>query len=335
MPNERLVADDQLSLFGSSPDRKAAVGPATVSETIAALAARLPADLRLGTSSWYFPGWDGIVYDRKVSEQTAAREGLFAYARHPMLRTVGIDRSFYKPLTAGQFAEYATQTKEDFRFLVKAPAEITNSFLRGPKGVVRSEHLLDPSFAADHFIRPAVKGLGDRCGVLLFQFSPLGKSITAEPDRFANQLYRFLHALPQGPLYAVEVRDPALLVERFFKALDAGNARYCIGVHARMPSAAKQIELARTMSPGPFVARWNLHGGFVYEQAKSRYAPFDKLVDEDPVTREALATACVDVLAHQQQAIVIINNKAEGSAPLSIFKLAERIAEKIAKQSDA
>jgi uncharacterized protein YecE (DUF72 family) len=327
--------NDQLSLFGASSGRSVAVGPAPVSEELAALAKRIPSELRLGTSSWYFPGWEGIVYDRKISEQTAAQAGLQAYAQHPLLRTVGVDRSFYKPLTADQFAVYARQTGEAFRFLVKAPADITNSFLRGPKGLVRSEHFLDARFAIEQLVEPCVQGLGAKCGVLLFQFSPLGKAITAEPDRFANQLYRFLHALPQGPLYAVEIRDPALLVERFFKALDAGNARYCVGVHARMPSAEKQIEMSSAMSAGPFVARWNLRGGFQYEQAKSRYFPFDKLVDEDPATRETLATACASAAREQRPAFVIVNNKAEGSAPLSIFKLQNLIAERIAKKSDA
>jgi len=324
--------EDQLSLFGAPPVTSAAVGPATVPAELLQLASRLPRDLRIGTSSWYFPGWEGIVFDRKISEQTASREGLIAYAKHPLLRTVGIDRSFYSPLSREQFEEYAAQVSEDFRFLVKAPAEITNTFLRGPKGVVRSAHFLDPRFAEEQFIAPCTAGLGAKCGVLLFQFSPLGKAVTAEPDRFANQIYRFLRALPPGPLYAVEVRDPALLVERFFKALDAGGARYCVGVHARMPAAERQIEMSRAMMTGPFVARWNLHGGFVYEQAKSRYSPFNKLVDEDPTTREALATACAATLAQQQSVILIINNKAEGSAPLSAFKLAANIAEKLSAE---
>lgn len=326
--------EDQLSLFGAPPGKSAAVGPAPVPADLIQLASKLPADLRLGTSSWYFPGWEGIVYDRKISEQTAARDGLAAYAKHPLLRTVGIDRSFYSPLSKSQYAEYAAQVSEDFRFLVKAPAAVTNSFLRGPKGVVRSEHFLDPRFAVEEFIEPCGAGLGRKCGVLLFQFSPLGASITREPDRFANQLYRFLHALPRGPLYAVEVRDPALLVERFFKALDAGGARYCLGVHARMPSAARQAEMTKAMSAGPFIARWNLHSGFVYEQAKSRYAPFHRLVDEDPTTRESLATACANALTQQQPVILIINNKAEGSAPLSAFKLADAIAERLTTRSD-
>ena len=39
-----------------------AVGPAPAAEGLRSIAARLPQNLFLGTSSWSFPGWAGIVY---------------------------------------------------------------------------------------------------------------------------------------------------------------------------------------------------------------------------------------------------------------------------------
>ena len=63
--------------------------------------------------------------------------------------------------------------------------------------------------------------------------------------------------------------------------------------------------------------RWSLHGGFKYEQAKAKYEPFDKLVDEDPATRSALAELAARYALAGQPVIITINNKAEGSAPLS------------------
>ena len=42
------------------------------------------------------------------------------------------------------------------------------------------------------------------------------------------------------------------------------------------------------------VVRWNLHRGFLYQEAKQRYEPFDRLVDEDPQTRRTLARLAVD-----------------------------------------
>jgi hypothetical protein len=76
---------------------------------------------------------------------------------------------------------------------------------------------------------------------------------------------------------------------------------------------------------GPLVARWNLHQGFGYEQAKARYQPFTQLVDEDIPSRVALARLCLEAAARGMPAFVVANNKAEGSAPLTLFKLAEQI----------
>ena len=51
------------------------------------------------------------------------------------------------------------------------------------------------------------------------------------------------------------------------------------------------------------------------------------MVDEDPVARSQIATAVLDVTVAERPAFVIANNKAEGSAPLSLSLLAERICD--------
>ena len=47
---------------------------------------------------------------------------------------------------------------------------------------------------------------------------------------------------------------------------------------------------------------------------------------KDPVTREALASLCQEAAAANRSGLVLINNKAEGSAPLSALRLAQAIA---------
>jgi hypothetical protein len=79
------------------------------------------------------------------------------------------------------------------------------------------------------------------------------------------------------------------------------------------------------------IVRWNLHAGFGYEEAKARYAPFTRLVDEDITNRVSLARLCLDAAARGQPAFVIANNKAEGSAPLTLIRLAEQIVAHLPK----
>jgi hypothetical protein len=72
--------------------------------------------------------------------------------------------------------------------------------------------------------------------------------------------------------------------------------------------------------------RWNLRAGLRYAQAKDRYAPFDRLVDEDPDTRRALAQLARAALFAGQPIWIIANNKAEGSAPLTLLELHQALA---------
>jgi uncharacterized protein YecE (DUF72 family) len=293
----------------------------------------LPPALFLGTSSWSFPGWAGLVYDRSTDPSRLSREGLLAYGRHPVLHAVGIDRTFYSPLSAAAFARHAAQVPEGFRFLVKAPSACTSVVIRSDGAMpVANDQFLDERVAIDQFVRPALEGLGGKAGPLVFQFSPLGRAWTRIPRRFVDALHGFLAAVrAEAPdaLLAVEVRDPEVLVPDFFSVLARSHVRYCIGVHARMPAVDDQAASARLAGPGPLVVRWNLHSGFGYDEAKARYEPFDRLVDEDPVARHALAALAVETIGAGHAVYIIANNKAEGSAPLTLTRLAEAVRDRL------
>ena len=318
----------------ASPDRKRGgpreagkIYPAPARVGDIALAASLPPRIHLGTSSWSFPGWAGLVYDRTYTESRLARDGLAAYAAHPLLRAVSLDRTFYAPLAEAEYARYRSQVPDDFRFVVKAPMAVTSSYLRSETGeFADSPHFLNINYAIDEFIAPCSAGLGVTAGPLVFQFPPQGKRVTMNPDPFINQLYRFLTALPPGLAYAVEVRDRPLLTTRFFKCLATTATRFCVASHANMPPPAEQIKLMNANLPASdFICRWSLHAGFRYEDAKSRYFPFNRLVDEDTESRASLAIAAATAARAGYASFVTINNKAEGSAPLSVEKLAEAI----------
>ncbi len=319
----------QLDLFGlePAPQEPHPVLPAAPDPHWRELAGRLPLEVHLGTSSWHFPGWARLVYDRVADVRVLGREGLRAYAQHPLLGCVGLDRTFYAPMTAEEFGHYADQVPARFRFVVKAPMACTAVTLRTGVSAqpVANPRFLDPGFAVERFVRPCLEGLGSRAGALVFQFPPVGRDHTREPARFAEALQAFLERLPRGPLYAVEVRDHALVCPDYLAALRSGGAYHCIGLHPRMPVASEQAREAGVDHDGPLIVRWNLHAGFAYEEAKARYAPFTRLVDEDVPNRVALARLALAAAARGDPAYIVANNKAEGSAPLTLLKLAEQI----------
>ncbi len=322
-----MAGRGQLSLPGLAP---VAVGPASQLPRVTELGGRLPGGLRMGTSSWSFPGWRGIVYDRAVTASVASRHGLEAYSRHPLLRTVGVDRTFYQSVQAAQLRAYAQQVPADFRFLVKAHEGCTLETYPdhpryGPRRRQRNPLFLDPSYARDAVVGPFVEGLGARAGVLLFQFSPQSVGALGGVDGFPDRLADFLMALPRGPRYAVELRNAALLTPRYRAALVAADAVHCINIIGGMPDVFSQAQLT-DRPDAPLIVRWMLQTRLTYDEARSLYAPFDALAAEDVVSRSAVAQLVRDALEAGREATVIVNNKAEGCAPLSVLKLAEQLA---------
>ncbi len=300
---------------------------ALVPNALKCLAADLSPLLRLGTSSWYFPGWAGLVFARDYPQPSLSKHGLAAYARHPLLRTVSLDRSFYRPLPAADYAWLAAQVPDDFRFVVKAASAVTDASLREPGSGMPAQPnplFLDPAMARDQVVTPAIEGLRHKLGVLVFQLSPLTPPWLADARRLLVALDRLFDALPrpgQG-LLALEVRDARLLTPELAALLKAQGVRYCIGLHDRMPALDDQLPMLRATWPGPLVCRWSLQRGLRYARAKDLFEPFDRLAAPDPATRSALARLIAATVGAGQPAYVTINNKAEGSAPLSIVELA-------------
>lgn len=300
----------------------------------------LPPGIRLGTSSWFFPGWCGLVYDGVHPQTVLSRKGLAAYAEIPLLRTVSLDRTFYAAISAVEYARYASQVPDDFSFVVKAPALVCDAVMRDEegRGKVANPHFLDAAIATREFVVPCLEGLGSKAGPLVFQVSPLPRGLVAEAATLTERLAAFFSALPRElgkhrPLYALELRNAELLTPRLMRMLGTTEVRYCVGLHDRMPEVERQVVALRTLdgeSPGPLVVRWNLHRGFLYQAAKQRYEPFDRLVDEDSETRCILARMAADAFRADQKVWITANNKAEGSAPLSLLKLAQEIAQNLA-----
>jgi uncharacterized protein YecE (DUF72 family) len=126
----------------------------------------------------------------------------------------------------------------------------------------------------------------------------------------------------------VEVRDAAWLTPDLAALLRDTGARYCLGLHPKLPPLQEQLPLLRALWPGPLVARWNLnrlHGPYGYDEAEKRYGEFNEMLDPDLETRAELARIIRGTAGAGQEVFVTISNKAEGSAPLSVRALAQAI----------
>jgi uncharacterized protein YecE (DUF72 family) len=322
----------QTSLFElPEPELEGAVTPPEHGE----LAARLPRGVRLGTMSWSYPGWRGIVYGSSVNVERLAEKGLSAYAKHPLLRAVEIDRSYYEPLPARAFESFAAHVPEDFRFIVKAHQDCTVQKFPlharyGKKSGRENPRCLDAAYATEAVIGPTVEGLGEKLGVLLFQFSP---QPIGSAQAFAERLGTFLTRLPSGVPYAVELRNRELFTPAYAAALAEAGAVHCHNVWSSMPAVLEQAKQMPPVTRRPLVVRWLLRPGDKYAAASARFAPFDRIVEEDVTQRQAIARLVSRAVQHDVPAFVAVNNDAEGCAPESIHRLARAITELLSSSS--
>lgn len=348
MPRRR----DEPSLFGHSPIDRAMeiVPPAPVAPAAMALAGALGPRVRLGTSSWSFPGWRGFVYASGAPAAELAAHGLAAYAHQPLHATVALDRTFYGTPDVATLRALAEQVPAHFRFVVKAHQACTRPHANADGhtlGSVTAARLhgasntqfLDAAWARDAVIAPIVQGLGGACGPIVFQFPPLTfgpREALRDELHLADRLEAFLAGLPRGPQYAVETRNDTVLAgesgRRFVSALAAHGAVPSMGLIPSMPGAARAAERVGRAgldlaNRSPLVIRWLLGHGLGYEQAKNLYEPFDRLAAPDLTARSEIAALVAACTAAGGEAFVIINNKAEGSAPRSIPLLAESIVQ--------
>ena len=107
---------DQLSLFGdvepAAPAAAAAVDAALEARRAPprrSLARGCPTRCASAPARGPSPAGPDWSIRPALSATALGREGLRHYARHPLLRTVGIDRSYYAPIPLDDLRAYADQ----------------------------------------------------------------------------------------------------------------------------------------------------------------------------------------------------------------------------------
>jgi uncharacterized protein YecE (DUF72 family) len=337
----------QLPLFGeeSAPPRSVGSEPQIephVTEEDRVLGARVPSWIHLGTSSWSFPGWTGLLWNGRHTDDELARAGLRAYAQHPLFRTVSIDRSYYGPLRAEDVAAYARQLDEasaltpslpPFRVVSKVWEEITTAVFPkhpryGARGGEKNPHFLDAGRFLSEVLEP-YRPFAKHFGPFVFELTPMPKGALDERTLSAK-VDAFVSALPNSFQWAFELRNEELLTPRWGDVLRAHGAAHVFTFWTAMPSLRVQLARVGALPSRVLVARLMLPPFMRYAEKKAEYAPFDRVVAPQPDMHDdvlALLRAAED--ADCSDAFILANNKAEGSAPLTVKALAERVAREL------
>lgn len=338
---------DQLPLFHDAGAPVAAADQPSVEPLVRdedrELARRLPSFVRFGTSSWSFPGWSGIVWRSSPTERELARGGLHAYAQHPLLRAVGLDRSYYAPLRDEDLASYGAQLEAararrpelpPFRVVSKVWDEITTAVFPkhpryGARAGTRNPHFLDRGRFEAEVLAPYARQFTEHAGPFLLELTPMPRGALDE-RALAQRVDDFLSGLPSGPRWSFELRNPELFGQRWLDMLRANGAAHVLNYWTAMPSLRDQLQ-AGALVTDVTVLRLMMPPFTRFAARKAALAPFSSIARVEQTMRDDVVDVLrAAALAGCKEAFVLVNNKAEGSAPLTIRALAEMTATALA-----
>lgn len=287
--------------------------------------------LHFGTSTWAYEGWQGIVYHKTYPKKRFKQDCLAEYAHYEyhgerLFTTVGFDFTFYGPPTPQLLAHYAAQLPAGFLACAKVWEEITvpvfPSGLRYRKMAGPNPHFLDLEYFLEMVLPPFNEAFQEHTGPFIFEFQRSG----IDAKEFLPKLDHFLGGLPRRYDYAVEVRTPMLLGPRYDDILKANGVAHVYNHLHGMPSLAEQHQaLGRSFSAPFTVMRLLTPRDMAYHDAVKAYQPYHRLVRPLPDMRRDTIRLIDQAVGDHVRAHVLVNNRSEGSAPLTVQALVDQL----------
>jgi len=289
---------------------------------------RIPSLVRFGTSTWNYPGWRGLVYHRDYGPKGAAARMLKEYAAFPLFGTVGI---YYGPPTEAVLRSYAENLPAGFPCISKVWSQLTiHTFTKAQdreKAGKINPDFLNPDLFVEEIYQPYQRHFAENTGPFVFEFQTIAKSSRIGPEGFASRLDEFFSALPRDAQYAVEVRNDEFLTPMYFAVLREHGVAHVLSSWTRMPPLGHQLDLPGSITAPFILARALLRPGRTYNEAVDAFAPYDRIREPNPKLRRDLARLVEEAVRLRIPAYLLVNNRAEGSAPLTIAAVAEMLPE--------
>lgn len=271
-----------------------------------------------------------MVYNREYpSQKVFETECLAEYAA--IFPTVCADFALYDFPDPETMQQINDQTPAEFHLALKVTDRIT---IRKYPDIPRygalagtpNPDFLNETLFAEAFLDP-LKGLGTKCGAIIFEFSTFHPSSGMDVDRFTAALDRFLAQLPQPHAYAVEVRNEEFLTEEYLAMLRSHGVAHVLNNWTRMPPVVTQIGVAGILTSSFSVLRGLLKPGRTYAEAVAAFKPYDRIREENPELREGVVESVRRCLAEGRTLYVYINNRAEGNSPKTIEGILDNLEE--------
>jgi uncharacterized protein YecE (DUF72 family) len=280
----------------------------------------------VGTSSWKYAGWRGLLYDEaryvyrgKFASSRFEQHCLSEYAE--VFQTVCVDGAYYKFPDEKFLSGLVAQVPPDFQLAFKVTDEITiktfpNQPRFGARAGARNANFLNADLFVSAFLRPC-EPFRRHLGLLMFEFSRFHAADYQHGREFVAELDRFLSALPPGWPYGIELRNEPWLRPEYFDCLARHQATHVFNHWQAMPPVGEQMKLPGSQpNPRLTAARFLLKPGRKYEEAVTRFQPYDRVQEVNEEARAAgrALIAKGKSAGKEAKTLIYVNNRLEGNA---------------------
>ncbi len=287
--------------------------------------------IRFGSSSWAFEGWRGIVYFKDYPAGSFKRDCLAEYAADSRFSTVGMDLFFYQPPTVSLLEHYAKQLPAGFKTCSKVWEQLTiYRFPNQPRyGKLKGQlnpNFLNPELFINTVLPPYLEVFREHTGPFIFEFQYIKTGEKTAAD-FIRDLDRFFSALPRDFQYSVELRNKNFLTLAYFDVLRRYGVAHVFNHWSYMPAISEQLKYD-SITADFIVARILTPLGMSYEATVQKFEPFDKIIAPLPEMRADVMKLVEIALQTRKIAYLLINNRAEGCAPLTIAAIQQMLEQR-------
>jgi len=285
---------------------------------------------RFGTATWNYPGWRGSVYPARSPENLSSADRLALYASSGRFDTVEADFTFYRPQSVAEWRRWAGALPAGFPVVSKVWEEITCERFpkierQGARAGEPNPKYLDVDAFRREVLDPAEEGFGDHLAPFVFEFGRDPRPDRERKVRFRERLDGFLRALPRHRRYAVEIRTREYLDAEHLALLGSHGVAPVLNWWTHMPELSQQFEIPGAAEADFWLARILVAPGRPYADAVKFFAPYDRIKEEHPEMREDAARIAREAEKRRKEFFLIVNNRAEGSAPYTIDAIKKMI----------
>jgi uncharacterized protein YecE (DUF72 family) len=282
--------------------------------------------VRFGTCSWKYDSWKGIVYT-----ESNPKNYLKEYSKK--FNTVEIDQWFWSLFLPAKVVlpqkrvveEYNKSVSEDFLFTIKVSNSLTlTHFYKEAK----DEQLkVNPFFLSkelfDQFLE-SIEPIKNHVGCLIFQFEYLNKQKMSSFAELQFKIADFFKKLnKKTPSIGIELRNPNYLNEKYFRSLEELNIAPVFLEGYYMPPIIEIYSKFKKFINSAAVIR--LHGPDRKGIEKIANENWNQIYINRNSEVYSIIEMIKDLQSREVDLFVNVNNHFEGSAPLTIEKIKQRL----------